>query len=418
MRMRKVVVVGMGRIGLPTAASLAGAGFRVVGVDTDRGRLQAITRGEIGRGEPGLTELVSKVLSSGALRLSSETEPADAFILCLPTSLDDDLKCDLTPIGLALDSVSPVIRPGNLLVLESTVPVHTTRDFVLTRLRSRGIDVDSLLVAYAPERIISGRMLEEIRSDDRIIGGIGKEAAQAAKELYSSFVSGQIFLTDASTAELVKLIENIYRDVNIALANEIALFCDREGLDAWEAISLANRHPRVEIHRPGPGVGGHCIPVVPYFLAQTSRYDAMIRAARSVNDAMPRYVANMVVRAVGGTENPVVALMGVAYKPNSADPVNSPTLQVLDHLSGEDLRVVLCDPLVQESDLGLVDLATALASDCIVFLVAHDAFREIKPGKPRRGRGWVIDVANSIDPDSWRAQGWSVRAFAKPPSRA
>ena len=413
MHLEKVVVLGLGRIGLPTAACLAEAGFDVLGVDVNEGRLKDIGQGRANNAEPGLSDIVEKSIRSGRLRLSTEPESGDAFLLCLPTLLGENQRCDLSHLASALDSVSQVIRPGNLFILESTVPVHTMRDFVVPRLESNGVETDSILFAYAPERIMSGKMLEEIRGDDRVIGGISEEAAEEAKDLYRSFVTGEIFLTDASTAELVKLIENIYRDVNIAFANEVALLCDKEGIDAWEAISLANRHPRVNIHRPGPGVGGHCIPVVPYFLAQGTKHSILIQASRKVNEAMPRYISNLIMRSVSGIQKPTVTLMGVAYKPNTPDPVNSPTLQVLKHLEGENLEVLLYDPLVQRSDVQLVDLNQALSSDCLVFLIGHDVFKDLQPVKPRRGRGTVIDAANCIDLERWAAEGWTVRAFGK-----
>ncbi len=413
MAAKKVVVVGLGRIGLPSAVCFAQAGFQVLGVDVNEGKLKDLEQGEVHPFEPGLKEIVAKSIRSGRLRLSTTPETGDAFILCLPSPADENQSCDLTYLGAALDTVAKVLRPGNLIVIETTVPVHTTRDFVVPRLRSAGVDVGSVLVAHAPERITSGKMLDEIRKGDRIIGGVTREAAEATRDLYKSFVQGEVVLTDASTAELVKLIENTYRDVNIAFANEIALFCDREGLNAWEAIALANRHPRVNIHTPGPGVGGHCIPVVPYFLAQGTKHNTMILAAREVNDSMPRYIANLILREVADLERPKVALMGVAYKANAYDPINSPALQIRAFLEKERVELLLCDPLIRESELHLVDLAQAMASDCLAFLVAHDVFRQLKPTKPARGRGTVIDAVNCVDPELWASRGWTVKGFAK-----
>ena len=410
---KKVVLLGLGRIGLPTAACLAQAGYDVLGVDIDEQRLRDIGEGNLDRNEPGLLELVDWAIKSGRLRLSTGPEKGDIFLLCLPTSLARDLTCNLDYLESALESIAGVLEENNLVILESTVPVHTTRDMVVPKLESLGVDVGSILFAYAPERIISGKMLEEIKKDDRIVGGTTPGAAEAAGKLYQSFVKGQIFLTDSSTAELVKLIENTYRDVNIAFANEVALFCEREGLDAWQAIGLANRHPRVNIHQPGPGVGGHCIPVVPYFLAQSTKHSSMIHSARQVNDSMPRYVANIILRAISGTQNPIVALMGVSYKPNSSDPINSPALQVMDHLKRENLEVLLCDPLVSNSNLDLVSIDEAMAADCIVFLLPHDIFRELKPSGPRRGRGSLIDITHAIDLDTWALKGWNVIGFAR-----
>ena len=413
----RIVVVGLGRIGLPTAACFAEAGFQVLGFDVDEERVRQLQAGKVEGKEPGLAQLLSDVLSSGNLRFSTAIEPADAFILCLPTPLDDLNRCDLSFLEKGLESISLVLRPGNIVVLESTVPVHTTRDFVATKLHSLGVDTDSIFIAYAPERIISGKMLEEIRSNDRVIGGLSPEAAEKAKQLYSSFVRGKIFVTDSSTAELVKLIENTYRDINIAFANEVALFCDREGINVWEAVSLANRHPRVHIHTPGAGVGGHCIPVVPYFLAQSTKHSLLIKTARDVNEAMPRYIFNLVMRAVDGIDTPKITLMGAAYKPNVSDTINSPAAQILPYLRRENVTVSICDPLVDQPGWNIVDLEEALESDCLVFLVAHDVFREMEPRPPARGRGTIIDATGSIDLVKWAAAGWHTEAFGRPAPR-
>ncbi len=420
MSAERIAVIGLGRIGLPTAACFADAGFHVLGFDVDEDRIRQLLAEELDGREPGLAELVSRVLSSGKLRLSTRLEPADTFILCLPTPLDDLNRCDLSYLEKGLEFLAPVLRHGNLVVLESTVPVHTTRDFVAPKLTELGVNTDSILIAYAPERIISGRMLHEIRSNDRVIGGLTHAAAERAKSLYSSFVKGEIVLTDSSTAELVKLIENTYRDINIAFANEVALFSDREGIDVWEAVSLANRHPRVHIHTPGAAVGGHCIPVVPYFLAQSTRHSTLIRTARDVNEAMPRYISNLVMRAVDGIERPRVTLMGAAYKPNVSDTINSPAAQILPYLQGENVQVSVCDPLVDDANWSLVDVDQALESDCIVFLVAHDVFKEMDPRPPAKGRGKVIDATGSIDLSKWASQGWLIHAFGRPypPRRA
>jgi len=418
MPIQDIIVVGMGRIGLPTAACLADSGYHVVGVDIDDEKVKSIRKGGVDQAEPGLSELLNRVLDSGSLRVVADPEGGDAFVLCLPTLLNEDNTCDLSCLSAAMDSLSGLLEPGNLVVLESTVPVNTTRDFLVPGFRDLGVETDDIDFAYAPERITSGNMLDELRNQDRIIGGITRRAAERAKIVYSSFVDGEIVLTDASTAELVKLAENTYRDINIAFANEIALFCEREGLDAQEAIALANRHPRVNIHRPGPAVGGHCIPVVPYFLAQNTTYDVMIRAARSVNESMPRHIANLVLRAVSGVEHPVVALMGVAYKADSSDPVNSPAIQVMGHLTGEGLEILLYDPLVRHPDIDIASLRKALSADCIVFLVAHSEFRKLDPVKPRRGMGTLIDAADCIDVAAWGEEGWLVEPFGRRKTRA
>ncbi len=409
---KKIIILGMGRIGLPTAACLANAGHQVLGVDIDQRKVADIREGRIDGKEPGLSEMVLSAMESGTLRISTEPVRGDVFLLCLPTLLKEDRTCDLSAISSAMDSISNVISPGNLIILESTVPVHTTRDFLIPGLEKRGVDTCKVLFAYAPERIMSGRMLEEIRKDDRIIGVTSEKAAKLAREVYESFVEGDIFITDTSTAELVKLAENTYRDINIAYANEVALFCQREGIDARRAIELANRHPRVEIHRPGPGVGGHCIPVVPHFLAQNNSYDMMIKAARKVNESMPRYIANMITRTISGAEQPKVSLMGMAYKSGSGDTVNSPGLQILEHLQGERMEILLCDPLVRNQEMDLVEMEEALSSDCIVFLVAHQQFKEIDPPKPKKAMATVIDTANCIEPRKWIRQGWKIKRFA------
>ncbi|MDI7275987.1 MAG: nucleotide sugar dehydrogenase, partial [Anaerolineae bacterium] len=328
--MKRICVLGLGYVGLPTAAMLATHGNDIVGVDVSRRVLDTLNNGDVHIKEAGLRSLVRAALRSGNLRLADRPEPADAFIIAVPTPFVENPQptADLASVISAAEAIVPYLEAGNLVILESTVPPRTTEEVLVPVLRRSGIE--DLLVAHCPERVLPGRILAELVGNDRVIGGVDRRSAEAARELYASFVEGEMLLTDATTAEMVKLMENTYRDVNIALANEFALVAEEVGIDVWEAIDLANRHPRVRILRPGPGVGGHCIAVDPWFVAEAAPdVTPLIQAARRVNDAMPAHVVDLVKRAVAGVEKPVIACLGLAYKADVDDVRESPALKVV-----------------------------------------------------------------------------------------
>ncbi|MGQ9832978.1 MAG: nucleotide sugar dehydrogenase, partial [Candidatus Villigracilaceae bacterium] len=312
MKFDKLCVIGLGYIGLPTASMFAVNGLNVLGVDVNPSIVETLQNGGLHIHEPGLREAVQQAIQSGCLHIANQPEPADAFLIAVPTPFQQKdfgvfngekyKKADLSAVTAAAESIVPHLRRGNLVVLESTSPPRTTVNLLAPILEKSGLKAGvDFHLAYSPERVLPGQILRELVENARVIGGITPESAQAGHDLYVTFVKGEIILTDATTAEMVKLMENTYRDVNIAIANEFARLAERLGVDVWEAISLANRHPRVKILSPGPGVGGHCISVDPWFLVEAAPdITPLIQSARHVNDSQPRYVFELVERALGG----------------------------------------------------------------------------------------------------------------------
>ena len=394
----RVCVLGLGYVGLSNAAVLAGRGLEVVGVDVDSDRLATINSGASPLEEPGLDSLISDAVIAGRLIACGEPVPADAFVIAVPTPISDDHRPDISYVRAAVDSLAPVLSSGNLVVIESTCPVGTTETVChwlasarpdLTFPHSDG-DASDIRVAYCPERILPGRALEELVSNDRVIGGVSLTCAAAARRLYELFVEGTCYVTNARTAELVKLAENAFRDVNIAFANEISLVCDALDIDPWELIGLANRHPRVGILSPGPGVGGHCIPIDPWFIADTSPHlTPLVQAARQVNDGMPKVIADRVITECECLDNPVVVCLGLAYKSDVADLRESPAIAVIEHLQrslrGRILVVepfisTLPDEIADNGAIKLVNLDDGLAAaDVVVLLTDHSVFADISP---------------------------------------
>ncbi len=395
-----VSIIGLGYIGLPTAATLASRQVSVIGVDINEEAVNSINEGKAHFFEPDLDILLKSTVSEGLLRATTEPRPADAFIIAVPTPFRDDHSADLSYVEKAGRDIARVLKPGDLVILESTSPVGATEQLCQWLAEERpdlefpheNPENPDIHVAYCPERILPGRMLLELVENDRIIGGMTPECARKARALYGLFVRGKLLLTTAPTAELVKLMENAYRDVNIAFANEMSLFCDKFGLDVWEAIELANHHPRVNILRPGPGVGGHCIAIDPWFLISAApEQTRLLRAAREVNDDKPHFVLEKVRERMGEMNDPVIACLGLAYKPDIDDLRESPALQIVETLAREDkarLRVV--EPNIEQPpkslrEAGVERLSTleeALEqADIILLLVAHSQFREVDPRK-------------------------------------
>jgi UDP-N-acetyl-D-mannosaminuronic acid dehydrogenase len=388
--MTSLCVLGLGYIGLPTASIFATKGRSVLGVDIAPEVVATINSGRIHIQEPDLDVLVRAAVQSGNLRAATAPAGAETFIIAVPTPFMVDAtgarRPDLSFVEAAARSLAAVVAPGNLIVLESTSPVGTTekvKAWVEDELRRRGRAVDGLLYAHCPERILPGQMLKELIANDRIVGGLTPEASARAKALYEIFCAAQIFVTDARTAELAKLTENAFRDVNIAFANELSMICDRLGVDVWELIRLANRHPRVKILQPGPGVGGHCIAVDPWFIVDAAPAEArLLRTAREVNDAKPGHVLARIRAQVA--PGAAVACLGLAFKANVDDLRESPALDIAVHLTAEGYRVLAVEPhittlpTVLAGRAELVDLAAALArADAVVLLVDHRAFASL-----------------------------------------
>ncbi|MBI4284245.1 MAG: nucleotide sugar dehydrogenase [Chloroflexi bacterium] len=413
---KKVCVLGLGYVGLPTATLLAVNGHSVVGVDTDARVVKSLQKGEPYIQERNLKALLETALRSGNLRISSLPEEADAFIIAVPTPITPEKKADLCAVEAASESIVPYLGKGNLVVLESTVPPGTTKNIVLPILRRASTAGDGeVYLAHAPERVLPGNILWELVQNSRVIGGIDPTSAKVAQELYRSFVEGEIYLTDATTAETVKVMENAYRDVNIAFANEMSSMAEAIGIDIWQAIELANKHPRVNILSPGPGVGGHCIPVDPWFLAEVFPESAsLITGARRVNDGMPHHVVSLVRRELDSISRPVVTLLGVSYKGNVDDVRNSPAFPILEEMLALGWQVTMYDPhvraITKHQEL-LKDLeASVRGSHCIVVLADHREFLDIDAARvaPLMEERLVIDCRNLLDQDTWRRCGFRV----------
>jgi UDP-N-acetyl-D-mannosaminuronic acid dehydrogenase len=367
---KTICVLGLGYTGLPTAAVLASRGYKVRGVEIKRDAVEKINAGRAHIVEPELDMLVRAAVQTGNLQAFQEPAQADVFLLCVPTPCTPDKQPDLQHVLAAASSICPFLRAANLVVLESTSPPGTTDRLAEMFRREASLSSEELLVAHAPERVLPGRILREVVENDRIIGGVDERSTEQCAEFYRTFVSGELHLTNARTAETAKLLENAYRDVNIAFANEVSMLADELDLDVWELIELANRHPRVKILQPGPGVGGHCIPVDPWFLA-SSVPDAtpLIRAARRVNDGKPRWVIDRILRRAARFKDPTIACLGLSYKPNVDDLRESPAVG----------KVHVVEPyLERHAEFELVSWETALEdADIVVFLVAHERFKKI-----------------------------------------
>lgn len=383
----KVCVMGLGYIGLPTASILANKGYQVVGVDVRADVVDTINRGQIHIEEPDLDILVRSAVNSGQLRAATQPEQADVFIICVPTPIREDHSPDLSYVETASRTIRPFVRESNLVILESTSPPHTTDKIVVPLAVSEGmVPGENIFVAHCPERVLPGRILLEAVQNDRVVGGVTPACAQRAKEFYETFVQGHVLATSAVAAEITKLVENSYRDVNIAFANELSLLCDAFDVDVWEIISLANRHPRVNILSPGPGVGGHCISVDPWFLVHSlPEKTRLIRTAREVNDDKPHHVVEQVAKLAEQFSAPHVGCLGLTYKADVDDLRESPSLDIVRELNKRKVGEVLaCDPYVSPqrfTEFPLYPLSDVLArSQVLVLLTDHRQFRDI----PRR----------------------------------
>jgi UDP-N-acetyl-D-mannosaminuronic acid dehydrogenase len=393
----RIAVVGLGYIGLPTAAALAMGGLDVVGVDVNTRTVESVNRGEVPFVEPDLGVAVSGAVAQGRLRASTEMPEADIYIVAVPTPFTEGHKADLSYIRAATEALAPKLRGDELVILESTSPPGTTRqmaDWVRALRPDLTLSTDSadgtgVGFAHCPERVLPGRVMIEIVTNDRIIGGLTARDAERAADLYRVFCQGEMIITDAATAELSKLVENSYRDVNIAFANELSTICDELGIDVWELIRMANHHPRVNILQPGPGVGGHCIAVDPWFIVSAAPEQArLIRAAREINDAKPHYVVERVLAKAEKFKSPRIACLGLAFKPNIDDLRESPAVEIVELLAEAlpEITIDAVEPHVEKlperlasrPNVVLTPVADAVAAaDIVVLLVDHDAFRSV-----------------------------------------
>ncbi len=415
----KVTVLGLGYIGLPTASMLTLGGHDVSGFDVNPKVREALRHGAENVGETEVKMLVLEALATGKLKIADAIEPADAFIICVPTPNAPDGRPNLSYVHDATKAIAPSLKRGDLVVLESTVPPGTVDRVVVGALREAGVDPDGVLLAHCPERVIPGAIVAELKSNSRIIGGKTPRAAERARELYASFVDAEMYETDCMTAELVKVIENTFRDVNIALANELALLCEELDVDAWEAIALANKHPRVNILNPGPGVGGHCIPIDPHFLADANPFlTELIQTARRVNARMPNHVVRRIRDLVPmPPHGRKIALLGASYKANVDDSRESPTEKIDELLREHGYSTAIFDPVASGFSRPLArTLDDALdGADAVVLVVDHAVFASIDPhtaARMMRGRV-ALDARNALDSASWQAAGFDLHTLGR-----
>ena len=383
---RSICIIGLGYIGLPTAALLATRGYEVHGVDVNQEAVKKINNGEAHIYEPGLDACLKAAIERGLLSASTEIVYSDVYMICVPTPFKGGAGArepDLSYIEAATKSIAPYIRAGNLVILESTSPVGTT-EFVEQLLSEGGVATSEISIAYCPERVLPGNIMAELIENDRIVGGVNHSSTDAIVEFYDGFVNGSVIPTSARTAEMCKLTENSFRDVNIAFANELSVICDREGIDVWELIGLANRHPRVNVLSPGTGVGGHCIAVDPWFIVSRNPEDAkLIKAARQVNDFKPSWVVDNIVTIAESKASvlgrPVrIGCLGLVFKPDIDDLRESPALQVTKMLIERGYDVVAVEPNIESADgISLCDSEMVMQdADVIAVLVAHSSFCE------------------------------------------
>jgi len=407
----KICILGLGYIGLPTALLFASRGYTVVGVDVKQSVVDTLNAGKVPFDEPGLDDLLNEAGKQFVAK--TEPEPADVFLIAVPTPLDPATKVsNLSYVKKAALMIVPYLRKGNMVILESTVPPGTCERLVVTQLEKSGIKAGEFLLAHCPERAIPGRTLHEMVNNNRIIGGYTHESTIRATNLYTSFVRGGIYQTDAKTAEFVKLMENTCRDVNIALANEFAQLSEECGVNVWEAIDLANKHPRVSVLRPGPGVGGHCIAIDPWFLTENSTRCRMISLAREVNDSMPNYVLHTVRSLVRGTKDAVITVFGVAYKGNVDDTRESPAIKFIQLAENEGYSVRCYDPHVNGFVRCLDSMEEAcIGSDCVVIMADHDCFRTIDPATIAMRTRNLVDTRHILDHEMWREAGFAIRVL-------
>lgn len=403
MSFSSISVIGLGYIGLPTAAVIASRKIKVIGVDVEPDIIAQINSGEVHIFEPDLDIVVRASVAAGFLKASTEPEAADAFLIAVPTPFQgDNHEPDLSFIKAASIAVAKVLKVGDLVILESTSPVGATEQMASWMAEARSDlsfpqtagEASDIRIAHCPERVLPGQILREIIENDRVIGGMTPACAKAAQDLYGLFVQGECILTDCRTAEMSKLTENSFRDVNIAFANELSVICDKQGIDVWELISIANRHPRVSILQPGPGVGGHCIAVDPWFVVSQSPEEArLIRTAREVNDAKPEWVLHKLeqLKSKYLTDNPgcdptglTIGVLGLSFKPNVDDLRESPAMKIAEGVLKSHIGpVIICEPHIKElpeslSKTVLADVANVLeAADIIMLLVDHDQFKEL-----------------------------------------
>ncbi|MFJ7663266.1 nucleotide sugar dehydrogenase [Lysinibacillus sp. NPDC097162] len=421
---KSICVVGLGYIGLPTAVMFANHGIKVHGVDVNPAAVKSIQEKKLHIEENGLQERLNKAVDEGFLTASTTPQEADVFIVAVPSPINPDNTANLEYVRQATASIVPYVKKGNLVILESTVPPKTVEHIMLPELIKANLEFGvDLFVAHSPERVIPGRIFEELVNNDRIVGGIDEKSSQMTKELYQTFVNGTIHLTDATTAELVKVMENTYRDVNIAFANELAKMAEKLDVNIWEAIKFANYHPRVNVHFPGPGVGGHCIAVDPWFLVELGGEQAqIIHMSRNTNDSMPSYTAQKTQAILN--ENKIaggkVAVLGLAFKGNVDDMRESPSTIVIDELQNLGLEVISYDPHIKENKHATQTQSLEEATkdaDIIVVLTDHNEFKAYNATDITVKTKIVFDTKNCLNREKWQEAGFQFHLLGDAKNR-
>ncbi len=410
---KKICIIGIGYIGLPTAAMFATHGHEIIGVDINPKVVDELNRGNITIEEPNLDIMVRDAVNSGKLKAMTTTVPADVFIISVPTPINIDKTADMKYVKAASESIVPHLREGNIVILESTSPPGTVDDLIVPILAKSGLHIgEQVFVAHSPERVLPGRILIELVENNRIVGGINKISSEVVKDLYKTFVKGEIFITDATTAEMCKLMENTFRDVNIALANELAMLCEEMGINAWDVLKLSNKHPRVNIHQPGPGVGGHCIAVDPWFIIEKCPETSKImKLSRITNDSMPNHVYARSKKILQNTNGKKVTVLGATYKPNVDDMRESPIVELIELFEKDsEVSVNLYDPHIKEHKVLIDDLFKAAQnSDLIILGVNHKEFADLDFDKLKSCMNTpnIFDTRNFWEKDTLTAMGFN-----------
>ncbi|MHB1274333.1 MAG: nucleotide sugar dehydrogenase [Candidatus Humimicrobiaceae bacterium] len=379
--LKKICILGLGYIGLPTACMVANNGYEVLGVDVDDDIINKLSKGELHIEEPDLEEIFLKAFNAKKLRVSNKMEACDIYIIAVPTPLNKNNKAELGYVASASEMIKNFIKKGDLVILESTSPPGTTRNIVgkIISDASSLAAGDDYYLAFCPERVLPGKIIFELINNDRVIGGINEKSAELAKEVYASFVKGCVYLTTLETSEFVKLAENTYRDVNIAFANELSDICSEYQINVWDIIKYANMHPRVNILNPGPGVGGHCIAIDPWFILENIRSkDTLIEKCRAINNSRPYNIAKKVLSIIKNIKNPKVTIFGITYKENVGDTRESPALVMIEELVNKKIDVAVYDPVAVNYKEKVFNLREALeGSDMLVLFVGHNEFKKI-----------------------------------------
>lgn len=411
---KNICVIGLGYIGLPTATMLSLYGHKVVGVDTNKEVIKKLNDGTLMIEEYNLEQLTNYAVKEGKLVGSTIPREADVFIIAVPTPIKEDKSADMKYVISATKSILKYLKVGNVVVLESTSPVGTTEEVIKPIIEESGFKVGSeIFLGYSPERVIPGNIVYELKNNDRVIGGVNEKSAKEIEKIYKTIVDGNIYLTDCKTAEICKLMENTYRDVNIALANELMLICDKLGINAWEVIEYSNKHPRVNLHMPGPGVGGHCLAVDPWFIVEKEPHvSKIIKSSRQLNDFMPTYVYESVDKLLNDKKYKNVTILGITYKANIDDIRESPIIKLIDLLLENNYTVKVFDPFVKDFYLNENNIISACKeSDLLILGVNHDCFKilpleEIK--KEMRGN-LMLDTRNYLNKEEIERKGFVYR---------